>query len=383
MKELVRREIRTFLRHPIYIICMVVLPLFVTVFFSTLMDEGQPLKMPIGIVDLDNTGTTRKLTRMVDAFQNTQVVAHYPSIDEARNAIQRNEIYGFVLFPRNLTGDMLSGRQPRMSFYYTNTSLTAGALTYKDMKTMCALASAGVGQGVMQARGVASHQIAAFLQPVSIDLHMVGNPWVSYNIFLCAMLIPGMVLLFIFLITVYAVGTEIKFGTGKEWVKIAGGSIVKALVGKLLPYTLIFFTVFAAIMFYLFGILHFPAPGGFGRILLLCLLSVLSSQGFALFIFGLMPSLRMSMSICSLWAVLSFSMVGTAFPIFAMDAPLQSAAWLFPMRHFYKIYQLCVFNTYPLSDVAIHIGVMMLFTLLPLLTLRRIRKAMLMYEYQA
>jgi ABC-2 type transport system permease protein len=234
---------------------MVLLPLFVTVFFTTLMDDGQPVNMPIGVVDLDNTSTTRKLTRMVDALQSTEVVGHYPSVDEARAAIQRNEIYGFVLFPRNLTSKMISGRQPRMSFYYTNTSLTAGALVYKEMKTMCSLASAGVGQAMMRAKGFTSEQMRAFLMPVSIDLHTIGNPWVSYNIFLCSMLLPGMMLLFIFLITVYTLGTELKFGTSKEWLATAGNNIVIALIGKMLPYTVIFFSVFSAIMFYIFGIL--------------------------------------------------------------------------------------------------------------------------------
>ena len=361
---------------------MVVLPLFVTLFFTTLMEDGQPVDMPIGIVDLDNTSTTRKLTRMVDAFQNTKVVAHYPTVDEARNAVQRNEIYGFILFPRDLTSNMLSGRQPRMSFYFTNTSLTAGALVYKDMKTMCSLASAGVGQAMMQARGFTQEQVLAFLQPVAIDLHTVGNPWVNYNIYLSVMLIPGMMLLFIFLITVYAVGTEMKFGTSKEWLETAGGNMTKALVGKLLPYTMIFVTVFSSILIYLFGILHFPAPGGYGRILFMSLLAVLSSQGFALFIFGLIPSLRLAMSICSLWSVLSFSMVGSAFPVFAMDAPLQSMALLFPLRHYYMIYQLCVFNTYPLTDVAVNISVMLLYILLPLFVIHRIKKAMNTFEYQ-
>ena len=42
---------------------MVVLPLFVMIFFTTLMNQGQPNEMPVGIVDLDNTATTRIMTR--------------------------------------------------------------------------------------------------------------------------------------------------------------------------------------------------------------------------------------------------------------------------------------------------------------------------------
>lgn len=361
---------------------MVILPLFITVFFTTLMSDGQPADMPIGIVDQDNTSTTRKLTRMIDGFQSTHVVAHYPSMAEARHAMQRNEIYGFLLFPEHMTQDLLSSRQPKMSFYYSNTSLTAGSLIFKEMKTVATLGSAGVGQAVMSAKGLTSKQIMAVLQPITLDAHTVGNPWISYNIYLSTMLIPASLLLFIFLITVYSLGTEIKFGTQKEWIESAGGDFGLALFTKLLPQTLIWLIVMYATMIYLFGVLQFPAPGGVFRLALLGLLTTLAAQGFGVFLFGLIPSLRMAMSVGSLWGVLSFSMVGSAFPVFAMDAPLQTLAWLFPMRHYYLIYQLCIFNTYPLTDVLPYITALLCFAFLPIIIIPKMKKAFLEFGYQ-
>ena len=361
---------------------MVVLPLFVTVFFTSLMNNGQPVDLPIGIVDQDNTSTTRKLTRMIDAFQNTKVVAHYPSVDEARRAIQQNKIYGFVYFPQDMTSKLISGRQPRMSIYYSNTSLTAGALMFKEMKTMCSLASAGVGSATMTAKGYTPKQIAAFLQPIALDTHLINNPSVNYQIFLCGMLVPAMFMLFIFLLSAYSLGTEIKFNRHKEWLATADNNIFKAVYGKMIPHTLIFSVVMFLSMSYMYGILDFPAPGGMARLMLLAFLGVIGAQGFAVFIYGLIPSLRMSMSVCSLLGVLSFSMVGTAFPIFAMDSPLQSLTWIFPMRHYYMIYQLCIFNDNPLSDAMAHILMLVLFSLMPLLVMRRMRRAVNEFGYQ-
>ena len=376
-------ELRILLRHPIYIICMVVLPLFVTVYFTSLMNDGLPVKMPIAVVDQDNTSTTRKLTRMIDGFQSSKVVAHYPTADEARTAIQRGEIYGFMLFPKGMTAQLISMRQPKMSIYYSNTTLAAGSLLYKEMKTLCTLASAAVGQQTMQAKGYSSGQTMALLQPIAVDTHTIGNPWVSYNIYLSTMLIPASLLLFVFLMTAYSLGTEIKFGTQHEWLRMHDGKMLWAMMAKLLPQTVIFLVVMYFCMAYMFGVLHFPAPGGKLMLLILGLLSILAAQGFAVFIFGLIPSLRMSMSICSLWSVLSYSMVGTAFPVFAMDAPLQTLSWLFPMRHYYIIYQLCVFNTYPLTDVWPHVLALIIFAMLPIFVARRIKKTFLTYGYVA
>ena len=380
--SLLIREIKILLQHPIYWICMVVMPIFCAVFFTTLMDAGQPMDMPIGVVDLDNTTTTRKLTRMIDGFQSSHVVAHYPSMDEARHAMQKNEIYGFMLFPEDMTQKLISGRQPKMSFYYSSTSITAGALIFKEMKTVCTLASAAVGQSTLLAKGMTAKQVMAFLQPIALDTHTVGNPWINYNVYLSTMLVPACFMLFVFLITAYSLGTEIKFGSFDEWISLANGSFSRAMQAKLLPQTVVFLAVYYLLALYMFGFLHFPHPGGVGRIALLGLLSVVASQGFAVFLFGLIPSLRMSMSICSLWGVLSFSMVGSAFPVMAMSPVLQAVAWLFPLRHYYLIYQLCVFNDYPLADAWPHIAALIIFAALPLLVVHRMAKAFREFGYE-
>ena len=135
MSDTVRRECGILLKNPMYMFCMVVFPIFATIFFTSLMQEGQPTDMPVGIVDLDRTSTTRTLTRKLDAFQNTKVAHYYRSVSEARLAMQRNEIYAFLYIPEGTTSELLAMRQPKISFYYSSTSLTAGALLFKDLKT--------------------------------------------------------------------------------------------------------------------------------------------------------------------------------------------------------------------------------------------------------
>ena len=88
-----RRECGIMRKNLMYLFCMVVFPVIVTVFFTSLMADGQPTDMPVGVVDHDNTATTRTLVRKLDAFQATKVTARYASVAEARRAIQRNEIY--------------------------------------------------------------------------------------------------------------------------------------------------------------------------------------------------------------------------------------------------------------------------------------------------
>lgn len=375
------RECGIWMRHPIYLFCMVLFPILVVFFFTSMLAEGTPTELPCGIVDSDNTPTTRALIRKLDGFQSTHIVARYPQVSDARKAIQRGEIYAFMYIPKGTTSNMLASRQPTVSFYYSNVTLLAGGMLYRDLKTIGTLGSAAIGSAKLSATGKSEGEIRAFLQPIAIDLHMIGNPWSNYNVYLSTMMIPGILILFIFLITVYSIGTELKFNRSKQWIQAAGGNIAVALTGKLLPHFIIFTTIMLGYLFYQFYILGFPHPGGLLKILMLGVLTVLAAEGFGVFVFGLMPSLRLSMSVCSLWAVLGFSISGATYPVFAMNPMIEGLSWLFPLRHYYMVYQIGIFNGYPIYDAWLNVTSLVAFALLPLLTAKRIKKAMLEYVY--
>lgn len=379
--QVAKRECKILRVNRIYVISMVIFPLLAMLFFTTLMDEGLPEDMPVGVVDLDNTSTSRGLIRRLDAFQSSRVVAHYPSVTEARRAIHENQIYAFLYIPKGTTDQLLSSRRPKISYYYNMASVMSGSLLMKDLKTISNLGSAAVGQATMRAKGYTQEQMMAFLQPIRIDLHQIANPWTNYNAYLSTVFVTGVMMLFMFLISAYSIGMELKFGRGKEWLKVADGNMVVAILGKYLPQALVWLTLIFVYEFYLFGYLHFPYLGSVWNIFFLGLLEVFASIGFGVFAFGLMPSLRMSMSVCSLWAVLSFSLAGSAFPVMGMDGPIQSLSWLFPLRHYFMVYQITVFNGFPFINAWFHIAALLAFSLLPWLVMSKIKNAMLTYVY--
>ena len=379
--EVMMRELQILRQNHIYRFCMVLFPILVIIFFTTLLDDGLPTSMPVGIVDLDNTSTTRALERKLDGFQMSKVVAHYPSVAEARQAIQRNEIYGFLYIPKGTTSKLLASRQPKISYYYTYTTMVAGSMIMKDMKTISSLGSAALGQATMRAKGLTDKQIQTLLQPITIDLHQIANPWSSYNVYLTTVMVPGILMIFIFLISSYSLGTELKFATSKDWLAMADNNVTIALVGKFLPQTLIWLAIVFGYQLYVFFHLGFPHQGSPWMLVLLGLMHVMAAQGFGIFAFGLMPSLRMSMSVSSLWAVLSISMAGSAFPAMGMDSALQSLTWLFPLRHYFMLYQACIFNGFPLVEVWFHFAALLGFILLPWIVASKIKNAMLTYVY--
>ena len=116
--DIMMRELLILRRNHIYRFCMVVFPLLVIFFFTSMLDDGVPTGLPVGIVDQDNTSTSRALCRKLDGFQTSRIYAYYPNVSEARRAIQRNEIYGFLYIPKGTTEKLLASRQPRRPFLH-------------------------------------------------------------------------------------------------------------------------------------------------------------------------------------------------------------------------------------------------------------------------
>lgn len=377
------RELRQYCKRPLFLFCMVVAPVMCAVFFVTLMDKGLPTRLPAGIVDEDNTNISRTIIRTIDALEETEFTKSYASFSDARKAMQRGEIYAFFYIPKGTTDKALSNRQPKISFYTNESYFVPGSLLMKDFRTASELAGLALTRETLYAKGATEDAAMGIIQPITIESHPVNNPTLDYGVYLNNILVPGILILLILLSTAYTIGIEWKFGTQKQLYALSGNSSTIALVGKLLPQTALFTLVFIFYDVYFYKIMGYPCNSGLLRMMLLGFFTVLASQAFAVFIFGLfLGQMRVAMCLCSLWGILSFSLAGFTYPVTAMSPFLRGLAWLFPLRHYYLIYVNQALNGYSLLYVWSSVAAMLCFLLLPLIVLPRYRAGFLKYKYQ-
>lgn len=367
--------------RPLYGLSMIFAPLFCFVFFTSLMREGLPESMPAGVVDEDNTPVSRSILRNLDSYQQTEIIRQYSSFAEAREAMQKNEIYGFFYIPKGTQEKASSQEQPKISIYTNATYLIPSSLLYRDMKTMATMASAAVGREVLLAKGASMDQAMGFLQPIKMDMRPLGNPWLNYNVYLSNTMLPAVLALMILMVTCFSIHTELKDRTAGEWLSMSGDNILKAVSAKLFPQTMVFSLMALIYLVILYGWLGFPHHNGFWPMFAAAELLILASQGFAVFIASAIPSLRWSLSLCTLWGVLSIPISGFSFPVMGMPAPLQALSYMFPLRYYFLIYVDQALNGIPLVYSAWYYVAMMAFIILPLVDISLLRKAAHEYTY--
>lgn len=356
----VKRELRRYGSRRVYLWAMVIVPLACAFFFLSLMSEGLPTKVPSGIVDLDNTTMSRNLVRSLGATELIDLSTRPGSYHEAVDEVRSGKTFGFFLIPENFEADALAGRKPTLSYYSNMTYFVPGTLAFKGFKTMAVLSSGAVVETALTSVGMTESTAGTILQPIVIDTHPLGNPWTNYSIYLSNSFIPGALELMIFLVTCFSICEEYKRRTSPRWLSTAGGSLSVALVGKLLPATVIFTIIGWAYEAILFRYYHFPCAHP-GNMLLAMPLYVIACQSFAVLVCSILTNLRLALSICSLFGILAFSIAGFSFPVDKMYGAIGIFSYIMPVRWFFLIYSDQALNGIDIYYSRIYYAALLLF----------------------
>lgn len=369
-----RRELRIIRQRPIYLLGSVGVTAFCAIFFLTFLKDGLPSDVPIGLVDYDYSSTSRNFCQQLDATQLGKVV-HYDSFAAAREDMNRGKIAAVCVVPVGMNDDIQANRQPKITFYVNGLYFVSGALAWKDLLQMVNLTNGAVQRQAFRARGYNDSQIMGMIRPVDVDVHQIGNVGTNYNYYLSSVLLPGVLEMIVIIVLIYSLGAELKYGTSRHLLQTSGNSIVTALAGKLLVWTLTFSAIGLILILLLFHRLHFPLAGSIWNMFLGIFLMIFASEAIAIFILEMLPVPRLALSIGALYSVLGFSLSGFTLPIEAMPPYIQGLAAAFPLRHYYLFYvQEAIFGA-GFAGWWKQVIYLLIFILLPLIGLVRLKKA--------
>lgn len=332
-----RREFGIIRRKPVFLLGSVGVMAVCCLFYLTFFKAGLPEDLPVGVLDLDNSSLSRNFCRQLDATQMGKVIK-YEDFTTARDAMQTGEITSLCVIPQGMNEEVNANRRPVFTYYVNTLYLIGGALSYKNILTMVTLTGGAVQREVLRAKGYSEDAIMGLIQPIVVDEHKIGNATTNYGVYLNNIILPGLLALSIVFVLIYALGSELRYGTSKELMETADGSMAAALIGKLLPYTLIYLVLGLGLDLLLFGVCRYPLNGSILNMMLAMVVFILANEAVAVTLVGLLPTLRYSLSIAALFAILGFSFSGFTFPVEAMPAAFQGVSCLFPLRFYYLLY---------------------------------------------
>ena len=115
-RKVLTRELNRMTSRRIYFGTAIILPLFTLFFMATIFGSGEMENLPVGIVDLDNSATSRSLSRTIEAVPTLLVTKHFINEFEARRSVLKKEIYGYLVIPHNFEQNAVTGKDAVLSY---------------------------------------------------------------------------------------------------------------------------------------------------------------------------------------------------------------------------------------------------------------------------
>ena len=379
--RVLQRELHMMLARPLYMFASVGVMLLSTFFFLTLMRGGAAENMPVAVVDLDQTSISRRLIHEMQATPSVDIQLVTNSYPEAREAMQQGKIYGIFVIREGFYSDLVAFKRPQLDFYVTNAYTVGGNTAYKQLLTMANLTSGAFQREVLRKKGLPDDIIMHRIQPLAIEGHMVANPWGNYSVYLVSTILPGILGLICLMLTVFAIGFELKARTSHAWLRAAGCNYTVAMIGKLIPYTFIYLVLGIGCHLILYRYAGFPVYGSHGRLLFGLVLYIFAMEGLGITLIGLLPTLRDAISIGALYSMLGFSLSGFTYPQMCMLPPVRALSYMEPLRHYYLIYVNEALMAAPPENSIIYMLALNAFMLSALCVAPRLHRALVYQNY--
>ncbi len=314
------RELRWLRRRYFLLALTTLVPLGLMALLIAIFSAGLATRLPIGVLDLDNSDLSRTVVRMVDATPDAAVDVHVGELAAGRQLIRSGQIYGLLMLPKDLQRDVFAGRRPEVVFFYNTQKMTSGNIVLRGVSNAVPTAAAGIRLSLRTEQGQPADVAQADLTPIPVQTNALFNPTLNYVHFLLAALLPSLLQIVIVTTSSYSAGMDIETNHRLRILRRLGGGLWPAVAGKLLPYTILYLAILLVSDSILFHFFDLPLRGSGTLLLFAGILFILACQLIGTVLALVLKPMASAVSIGSLLTAPAFGYMGVSFPRHGMNA---------------------------------------------------------------
>ncbi|HMK67728.1 MAG TPA: ABC transporter permease [Stellaceae bacterium] len=333
------REVAYLRAHPWDLALISWFPALILALTWAIFAQGVNVKLPLAFVDEDHSPSSRHLAISLEAARSTSITARPATLEEAWPLVRAGQVYAVVHVPADW--ERRSDRaDPRPVVLYTNEQFHGAASSLAtDLigaigevvggEALTKLAALGGGFAGSERRAGA----------IRVELRTLYGPQLSFERWLAGSFLPALLHLFALSGAAYAIGREFRDRTAGEWLLSANGSIVAALIGKLLPLLACFALLGLGIVAWLAGYRGWTANGSVVVWNLGLLSLLIACCAIPALLVGLTGTLRIALVFVAITNVTAISFTGFSYPLVSMTTTAKVWSALLPFDYFYQIQQ--------------------------------------------
>lgn len=294
-------------------------------FFYPLPYSGETVRrVPVAIVDQDNSTLSRQLIRWTGAHPGLAVAGVTTRPEQAQDWIWRGEAAGVMFIPADFSSKILAGRQPEVEVGGIGTYPLLNKVALNGLAEVVGTVSAGIELKRLGAATPSALQADAQRQPLSVEALPMFNVREGY----ASYIVPGVVVLL--MQQTFLLGIGLLFGSWtseRRFPYAAGGA---AYAGALAAFSLVVVLNAAWFFGFVFWWQDYPRGGNPGASLALTLLYSVCVAALGIYMGLFFRTRERSVQLLVASSMPVLFLAGLAWPAQALPLPLQALRWLLP-----------------------------------------------------
>jgi len=311
------------------------IPLVSFLLIISIFHEGVARKLPISVVDNDKSQLSRQIITQIEANPSLHVKSIQNDIKKAAHSIQKSDIYATVVIPAHFQRDVVQKKQPQITAFINAQYLLIAKMINSALSSTITQSAGRIDFASNLANNGQKRSALNATSPINIQVTPFFNTYQNYFLFLVSAIIPTLWQILIVVAIISSFGKTFK--DKKENMFFKNTNIFASIVGKTLPYTLVYLGWGILFLLYMYGYEGWEFQGSFGVTFLAMLLTIFAYEGMALVFFTINFHYARALSLAALYTAPAFAFLGITFPVSSMPEFAHTWHNLLPISHYLKI----------------------------------------------
>ena len=328
--DVIKGELRFIGRTPAVLLLIFMAPLAYPFLYCFLYVNKFETGVPVMVADLDGSTASRELIRVLDATETIRVMGIGRDRAIARQAIEDGAAEGSIVIAGGFERDLARNARPVVFAYLNSTRF----MTVSDIGKGLGDAVAHMGRNILittfTSKGISRENCVRYAEPLLLQTNVPANTLACYGDFM----IPA-ILLLVLQQTLFAATAIAAAGTRRKSRNKPGGvNTGLRLIGKSIPYALLY-SLYAAFFFTVhYRIWHIPFSGNVMPIALLTVIHFACVIAIGLLTGSFCRSRLSALFIGILSTYPVFLLSGIPWPVHCMPKAFQAVSAVLPSTYF-------------------------------------------------
>lgn len=314
-------------------VLLLLLPLIMLVAVTQIFAKGVLDDIPVAVVDQDHSSLSRQIRANMAASPDIELLAMPAAMGEAHSLSRSGKVFAIVEIPEGAEGAMLRLERRPIMIYYNAALRTTGGAAASALEEVIADAVRTRGLSLRTADGLEGIELSM----PSVQVTAVGNAQKSFERFLTPLILPAIFNLLLSCAAVAAVGRELRAGNWPGWCQAYRDGFLAALIGKLIPYVLVFFAWHLIFWCWMTGVRGWPIMGNTLILVLGQLLLCMATAAIGAALVGVCRDINTALALSTVYASGAVTYSDGTLPV--LHANWWAHAWAnaMPYTHYYRL----------------------------------------------